>query len=165
MEWFERRKERIRRINRLISGIGAFSLIPLMLLTTAEVVSRKFFNRPIAGTVEISEYLLSIFILLGLAYAQQVKVHVAVSLFTSRLSQRIQSVLLIITTLISLAICILLAWQGLAVGLEERTVSDMLRIPQSPFRLLVALAAFMTCLELIINLGVTIADMTGRSVL
>jgi TRAP-type C4-dicarboxylate transport system permease small subunit len=163
MGWFEVWKNRIQRVNRLISGIGAFFLIPLMSLTTADVLSRNFFNRPIAGAVEMSEYLLSIFILLGLAYAQQAKAHVGVSLVTSRLSRKSQLILLMITTLISLAIAIVLTWQGLAVGLEERTVSDMLRIPQYPFRLLVAVAAFMTCLELVIDFGMAFAKLTGRS--
>jgi len=36
-----------------------------MLLTTGEVIGRNLFNRPIAGTVELSEYLLSIFISWG----------------------------------------------------------------------------------------------------
>ncbi len=88
MGWFEKLKKGIQRVNRLISGIGAFFLVPLMLLTTAEVLSRNLFNRPIAGAVEMSEFLLSIFILLGLAYAQQAKAHVGVSLFTSRLSRK-----------------------------------------------------------------------------
>jgi len=53
MGWFEVWKNRIQRVNRLISGIGAFFLIPLMSLTTADVLSRNFFNRPIAGAVEM----------------------------------------------------------------------------------------------------------------
>ncbi len=163
MGWFEKLKKGIQRVNRLISGIGAFFLVPLMLLTTAEVLSRNLFNRPIAGAVEMSEFLLSIFILLGLAYAQQAKAHVGVSLFTSRLSRKAQLVLLMITTLISLALCAILTWQGLAVCLEERTVSDMLRIPQYPFRFLVAVAAFLTCLELVIDFGTAISKLTGRA--
>ncbi len=38
-------------------------------------------------------------------------------------------------------------------GIEEKTVSDMLRVPQYPFRLLVAVAAFLMCLELLMDLG------------
>lgn len=160
---FEKWKTKVQRVNRWISGLGATILIPLMLLTTADVLSRDLFNHPIPGAVELSEYLLSIFILLGLAYAQQAKAHVGVSLFTSRLSRESQLVLTIITTLICLSICAVLAWQGLAVGLEERTVSDMLRVPQYPFRLLVAIAAFLTCFELFIDLGNAIQRLRRRA--
>ena len=57
-------------------------------LTAVDVVGRNLFNHPIPGTVELSQYMLAIFILLGLAYAQQMKAHVAVSIFTSRLPHR-----------------------------------------------------------------------------
>jgi len=163
MGWFDRWRKRAQKINRGISGVGSVFLIPLMLLTTADVVSRDLFNHPIPGAVELSEYILSIFILLGLAYAQQAKSHVGVSLFTSKLSTNTQSILLILTALICLFICVILTWQGLVVGLEERTVSDWLRVPQYPFRLLVAVAGFLTCFELLIDLGSAVQKLEGRS--
>ncbi len=156
-------KRAIQRLNRFISGVGAVFLIPLMLLTTGEVIGRNLFNRPIAGTVELSEYLLSIFILLGVAYTQQVKGYVCVSLFVSRLPLRGKMFLNIVSTLLSLFIFSILAWQGLIVGMEEKTVSDMLRMPQYPFRLLVAMAAFFTCLELLIDVGDSASKLLRRS--
>jgi TRAP-type C4-dicarboxylate transport system permease small subunit len=124
-----------------------------MLLTSADVFSRDLFNTPIPGTIELSQYLLAVFILLGIAYTQQVKGYVEVTLLTSRLPPRARSILSIIATLLSLFIILVLVWQGWVVGIEEQTVSDMLRIPQYPFRILVAVAAFLTCLELLIGLG------------
>ncbi|OGP70015.1 MAG: C4-dicarboxylate ABC transporter substrate-binding protein [Deltaproteobacteria bacterium RBG_13_47_9] len=150
-------------MNRWISGVGAVFLIPLMLITAADVICRNLFSRPIAGVVELSGYLLAVFILLGLAYAQQVKAHVEVSIITSRLPHRAQLFLNIITTLISLFIFSILAWQGLVVGIEERTVSDLLRVPQYPFRLLVAVASFFVCLELLIDFGDSVRKLAGRS--
>ena len=150
-------------MNRWISGAGAVFLIPLMLITAADVVSRDLFNHPIAGVVELSGYFLAVLILLGLAYAQQVKAHVTVSIITSRLPLPVQLVLNIIATLIGLLIFLILVWQGLVVGMEERTVSDLLRVPQSPFRLLVAIAAFLVCLELLIDMGDSIKKLARRS--
>jgi TRAP-type C4-dicarboxylate transport system permease small subunit len=163
MDWFDKLKKRIQTLNRWISGVGAVFLIPLMLITAADVVSRDLFNHPIAGVVELSGYFLAVFILLGLAYAQQVKAHVAVSIVTSRLPHRVQFVVNIIATLIGLFLFSILAWQGLVVGIEERTVSDLLRVPQSPFRLLVAIAAFFVCLELLIDMGDSIRKLPRRS--
>jgi TRAP-type C4-dicarboxylate transport system permease small subunit len=156
-------KKVVQKLNRFISGIGAVFLLPLMLITTGEVIGRNLFNRPIAGTVELSEYLLSIFILLGVAYTQQVKGYVGVSLFVSRLPLPGQMVLNIVQTLLSLFIFAILAWQGLIVGMEEKTVSDMLRLPQYPFRLLVAMAAFLTCLELLFDMGDSVSKLLRRS--
>lgn len=156
-------KKAIQKLNRVISGVGAVFLLPMMLLTTGEVIGRNLFNRPIAGTVELSEYLLAIFILLGVAYTQQVKGYVGVSLFVSRLPFRGQMILNIVSTLLSLFIFAILAWQGLIVGMEEKTVSDMLRVPQYPFRLLIAMAAFLTCLELLIDLADSFSKLFRRS--
>jgi TRAP-type C4-dicarboxylate transport system permease small subunit len=134
-----------------------------MLITAIDVVGRDVFNHPIPGTVELSQYMLAVFILLGLAYTQQVKAHVAVSIFTSHLNEHAQLILNIITTLLCLFISYILVWQGWVVGMEEKTVSDMLRVPQYPFRLLVALAAFLMCIELLIDFGDSLKKLVGRS--
>src|SRR3989304_7074502 len=141
MRGLEKIKKGIQAVNRFIAGVSGVFLIPLMIITAVDVVGRDVFNHPIPGTVELSQYMLAVFILLGFAYAHQVKAHVAVSIITSRLSQNAQFILNLITTLIGLFIFSILAWQGLVVGVEERTVSDMLRIPQYPFRILVPVAA------------------------
>jgi len=132
-------------------------ILPLMLLTSADVIGRAAWARPIPGIVELSSYMLDIFILLGVAYTQQVKGHVRVSMLTSRLPPRGQLLLEIVVTLLSLFIMALLAWQGWIVGMEETAVSDMLRIPQRPFKLLVGVAAFLLCLELLVDLATAFA--------
>ena len=143
----------IQRLNRGICYAGMFLILPLMLFTTADVIGRALWARPIPGIVELSSYALDVFILLGLAYTQQAKGHVRVSMLTSRMPPRIQLFLEIVVTCLSLFIIALLAWQGIVVGLEETAVSDMLRIAQSPFKLLVGVAAFLLCLELIVDLS------------
>ena len=163
MGWLEKIKKGIQAVNRFIAGVSGVFLIPLMIITAVDVVGRDVFNHPIPGTVELSQYMLAVFILLGFAYAHQVKAHVAVSIITSRLSQNAQLILNIITTLIGLFIFSILAWQGLVVGVEERTVSDMLRIPQYPFRVLVAVAAFSVCLELLVDVEETVNKLVRRS--
>jgi TRAP-type C4-dicarboxylate transport system permease small subunit len=135
-----------------MSYIGMILLIPMMFLTSGEVVGRAVWSQPIPGSIELSSYLLAAFILLGLAYTQQVKGHVRVTMFVSRLPEKWGLVLDVITSLLSLFIIAVMAWQGWVVGMEERTVSDMLRIPQFPFRLLVAAGGAFLFLELIFEL-------------
>jgi TRAP-type C4-dicarboxylate transport system permease small subunit len=133
-----------------------------MILTTLDVIGRDVFNDPVPGTVELSQYLLVTFVLMGLAYTQQAKGHVPVSVLTSRLPLRGQFLLKITSSLLGLFLFSLLAWQGWEIAMEERTVSDLLRIPQSPFRILVAVAAFLTFLELLIDLGDAIGKLAGK---
>ena len=143
----------IQRINRWICYAGMFLILPLMLFTTADVIGRAAWARPIPGIVELSSYVLDVFILLGLADTQQVKGHVRVSMLTSRMPPRSQICVEIVVTCLSLFIVTLLAWQGFVVGFEETAVSDMLRIAQRPFKLLVGVAALLLCLELVVDLA------------
>lgn len=161
--WFERVKKGIHQVNRFIAGVGACFLIPLMIITAGDVVGRDVFNHPIPGTIELSQYMLAVFILLGLAYAQQAKAHVGVSIVTSRLPQHAQLAFRIIATLLCLFISCILVWQGWVIGIEEKTVSDMLRVPQYPFRLIVAVAAFLMCLELVIDLEDSLIKLMGKA--
>lgn len=131
---------------------GMILLIPMMLLTSGEVLGRALFDKPIPGTMEISSYLLALFVLTGLAYTQQIKGHVRVEMITSRLPEKVRTVLDIITTLLCLFIVVVLIWQGWVLGMEERAVSDMLRIPQKPFKLFVSVAAVMLFLEFALDL-------------
>jgi TRAP-type C4-dicarboxylate transport system permease small subunit len=153
-------KEWIQRLTLYVSYLGMVLLIPMMLLTTTDVMGRALWSRPIYGTVELSSYMLAIFILLGIAYTHQVKGHVRVTMLTSRLPRRANLALDLVTILLSMFIIGLIAWQGWVVGMEERAVSDMLRVPQRPFKLLVSVAAFLLWLELCIDLFATIKQLS-----
>ena len=160
--WWTKTQKVIYRINFYVCVIGMLFIIPLMLLTTGDILSRKFLSKTIPGTFEISEYILATFILLGAAYTQQVKGHVGVDFLTSRLSPRVRIVCEIFTTILSLFIIGIVIWYGWLEGIRERTVSDMLRIPQYPFRILVAVGGFLLWLELLIDLSNSIGKLRRR---
>ncbi len=155
-------RKTIQKTTAALSFAGMFMVIPMMLLTSAEVVGRAVWSRPIPGTVELSSYLLAIFVLLGIAYTQQVKGHVRVEMLLMHLPDRVAAAVDLCTTLLSLFIIGLLAWQGWFEGVEEKAVSDMLRIPQWPFKLLVSVAGGLLFLELAIDLGGIFRRLAGR---
>ncbi len=142
--------------------IGMLLLIPLTGLTVADAAGRFFFNAPLPGTFELSEYLLAILVLTGAAYTQQVKRHVAVDFFTGRCPLRVQAALASLTGIASLFIVAVLVWQGAAAGMVETTVSDQLRIPQWPFRLLAAAGCLLLWLELFLDLVDSLRMAFGR---
>jgi TRAP-type C4-dicarboxylate transport system permease small subunit len=160
--WWTQTQKVIHRLNFYVCVVGMSLIIPLMLLTTGDIIGRKFLSKTIPGSFELSEYILATFILLGAAYTQQVKGHVGVDFVTSRLSPRVRIVCEIITTILSLFIIAIVIWQGWLEGIRERTVSDMLRIPQYPFRLLVAVGGFLLWLELLIDLVNAIGKLRRR---
>ena len=142
----------IRKSTLYMSNLGMFALIPMMLLTTGEVIGRAVWSKPIPGSMELSGYMLAVFILLGVAYTQQVKGHIRVSMLISLLPVRTQACLEAFTSLLSLCIVAVIAWQGWVIAMEERAVSDMLRIPQAPFKFLVFVAGLLLSLELLLDL-------------
>ena len=162
MEWLRNIRKPLQRLTLALSYGGMFLLVPMMLLTAGDVIGRVFWSRPIPGAVELSSYMLAVFILMGVAYTHQVKGHVRVGMLVSRLPERVGLILDVFTILLSLFIISILAWQGWVVGIEERTVSDMLRIPQLPFRLLVSVAALFLCLELLIDLFDSLGKLVRR---
>ena len=162
MEWLRNIRKPLQRLTLVLSYGGMFLLVPMMLLTAGDVIGRVVWSRPIPGAVELSSYMLAVFILMGVAYTHQVKGHVRVRMLVSRLPERAGLILDVITILLSLFIISILAWQGWVVGIEERTVSDMLRVPQLPFRLLVSVAALFLCLELLIDLFDSLGKLVRR---
>jgi len=141
LNWLDQLATYTKKLNYGMAFIGMFLLIPMMLLTTADVVARGLFNRPLTGVYELSSYLLAAFVLLGISYTYQVGGHVRIDLLISRLPKTLATVFDIITILLSLFIVSILVWQGWKIGISETAVSEQLRIPEVPFRLLVPLAA------------------------
>lgn len=142
--------------------LGMFLAIPLMLITTFDVLGRGIFNKPIPGTLELSEYMLAIIILLGAAYTQQVQGHVGVDFLTAKFSPLGRNICKVITDVASLAIITILMVYGYIVGVQETAVSDQLRVPQWPFKLFVAVGGFLLWLEIFVDLLKSIATLRGR---
>ncbi len=155
-------KKVIRGLSYWVCAIGMFLIIPLMLMTTWDVISRSFLNKPVKGSFELSEYLLSVIILLAAAYTQQVKGHVWVDFFTVKLSKPVQNVFKVITDCASLFIVSIIVIMGFLEAHEERAVSDMLRIPQWPFKMLVCVGGFLLWLEFLLDLFESAARLVRR---
>lgn len=142
----------IEGIIRCTATVGMVVLIPLMLITTGDVLGRSFFNKPVTGTFELSEYMLAVVVLLGAAYTQQVKGHVTVEFLTSRFGPKTQRVCRVATLSLSLFIVAVLVWQGFKLGIEETGVTDQLRIPRAPFKMLVGIGGGLLWLQILLNL-------------
>jgi len=153
----------IHRIVFYACFIGMVVVLLMMLLTTFDVIGRSIFTRPIPGTFEITEYMLVIIVLFGIAYAQQTGRHVRVELFADKLPPSGQIVLDSIFTLVAFVFFLLVAWQGWEGGfyaLHVKTASDILRIPSYPFEFLIAVGAFLLSLELLLKLITSVKSLS-----
>lgn len=152
----------VHKVTYSVCAAGMFLAIPLMLITTFDVLGRAIFNKPLPGTLELSEYMLAIIILLGAAYTQQVKGHVAVDFLTSRFPPKGQTICNIITNIASLAIITIMTIYGYIEGINETTVTDQLRVPMWPFKTLVAVGGLMLWMELLTDLITSVASLVRR---
>lgn len=142
----------IQAVTRFLGSVGMLLIFPMMLLTTADATLRDVWSKPIPGAFEMSSFILSVFILLGIAYAHQMKDHVRVTILVDRLPVKLGLLMSIFTTLLSMSVIAVMAWQGWVLTFETVSVSDMLRIPQWPFRLLVFICGVFLFLELFFDL-------------
>ncbi|MCA1959744.1 MAG: TRAP transporter small permease [Desulfomonile sp.] len=149
---FGKFRQVVQTLTRAFAYVGMAFIVPMMLLTSTDAVARDVWSRPIRGSFEMSSFMLSVFVLLGLAYAQQMKDHVHVTILIDRLPRKWRDALRMFTTLLSMGIVAIMCWQGIVVAFESSAFSDMLRIPQLPFRLLVAVGGLFLFLEFLFDL-------------
>lgn len=145
-------KSIVQKFTRGIAFCAMFLLLPMMFLSATDVTLRKFFTTTVPGTMEISSYLLAVFILLGLSYTHQCRAHVKVSFLLDRLPDKAKKIIEIFLNSLCLAMLLVLTFQGTIIALEETTVSDMLRIPEGPFRMALAVGCFSFALEILVDI-------------
>jgi TRAP-type mannitol/chloroaromatic compound transport system permease small subunit len=80
--------------------ISSFLIYPLLLIVLYEVCMRYLFNAPTTWGFEATTFLYGLHYMFGLAYTDVYDGHVKVDIFTSRLSEKIQAVIRILTNLV-----------------------------------------------------------------
>ena len=163
MKYFPQIRRGVEKINTFVAVFGMVLVIPLMLLTTADVLGRGFFNKPFPGTFELSEFMLAVVILFGAAYTQKEKGHVSVDFITSRFGLRTQKVFQVITLGLSLSIITIVVWQGFILGIEATEVTDQLRIPTGPFKFLVGIGGALLWLQLLFDLIDSVKELVRKT--
>lgn len=133
-----------------LSYIGNFALAAMMLLSTVDVIGRYFFNAPVLGAYEITEYLMLIMVFSYLALAQSEKAHINVDIVFNHLPAGLRHVLERLNHLVCLLMMLLVSWMSLQRIWElKRTgeASVLLKIPDYPFALFLVIGCLVFCLE------------------
>ncbi len=133
----------IHILNRLINpfikwvnNIGVIILFLMMILTAADVAFRYFLNKPILGSYEITEFMMTVLAAFTIGYAGIIKAHVNVDILFSKLNERLQGFISIFTNLICTIFFGLMFWRNIyqsSVLREANAVSPALSIPEFPF--------------------------------
>ncbi len=114
----------------------------LMLLTTADVVGRYFFNSPITGVFDLTHFAVLIMTFLGLAYCGFRRGHVSIELLFDRFSRPVRRVLNRAINLAGAVLFTLIAWRSLVQSVDVRDFGEASQLVEIPFFPLYWLLAF-----------------------
>ncbi len=124
-------------------GLAAgIALVALTLLTAVDVTLRAAFNAPIYGIQEVTELGLVIVTVLGIAYCGWTRAHIVIDVAQGLQPRWLLRACDVAMPAIGAAVMAVVAWQNLEEGLdmlERAKHTNVLRIPQWPFYLIIAL--------------------------
>jgi C4-dicarboxylate transporter, DctM subunit len=146
-----------------VNGVGMFLLFGIMLLLVTEVALANFFNRPVAASYELVQFMLVTMVFCGIGYTAVKRGHVAVDFVVSRLSKRAQLALETVTILLALGVFAVIVWQSIenaAYLRQKHETSYMLGIPTFPFYYVIAFGSTLLCAVLALQLVHTIREVT-----
>lgn len=159
----------IGKFELLLNYVAVLMLSVMVLLGTADVIARYFFNSPIKGALEINGLLLagSIFMIMG--YVQAKRTNIRLELFIDKYPKRPRLIVDLIVDFLTLALFVLIAWQSFALAWKDIDYGRLIEniyLPIYPFEFLLTFGAVMVSLETLMQLVRTIIkykQQTGTS--
>jgi TRAP-type mannitol/chloroaromatic compound transport system permease small subunit len=145
----------IRVIERLTGSVGIFAallIVPLILATSYEVLSRYFFGAPTIWAYEVGYMLTGSHFLLAMAFALREGQHIRIDIFSGRFSERTRAIidLACFAVLLPLTMWLTVALvRHLRTGYEnaERSGQSALNLPVWPFRVVFVVAFVLLALQ------------------
>jgi len=161
MQFFE---QILKLCENAIMIVGGICLFLLMAVIVCDAGGRYFFNAPISGVYEISEfYLMIAIVFLGLARTQRLKAHVRVELVLERLpvsvARMLEVVFLLATIVVFACITYVTARNGWNNIVLNRWTTGVVAIPTGPSWLIVALGSGVFTVRLVFD---TLCIILGR---
>lgn len=105
----------IEKVNLITNNITHYVsmtiLFVLMLLTSADIIGRFFFNKPITGTFELTGILLALIIFFSLGTLQNKGEHIDIDFLTNKFPVKLQEILKMIVSLFLFIFLVLVTWQ------------------------------------------------------
>jgi TRAP-type C4-dicarboxylate transport system permease small subunit len=140
------------RVLRLMALGGGVVLMLLMGYTVLDVMLRYGFNKPFSGSLEVTEFAMSLIVFLGIAYCGFTGGHVAVDILERPLQSPKLRFVPVLLTLASAVLFAAIAWLTAAEALSSmQRVSNMVRWPHWPFQMTVAFGSAMYAVVLLVQ--------------
>jgi TRAP-type C4-dicarboxylate transport system permease small subunit len=136
----------------LLGGIVIFLLV---LLATSNVLGRWFFSLPVSGYIDWVEQAMAFFAFLGIAYTQREGGHIRMDMLVARLHGRSLWFIELISTLLMLAITLILIAGSYLHFLRAYQIGDSsldINLPVWPAKLVVPVALTILALRLLLQI-------------
>jgi len=134
-----------------LEGVAGATLFAMMLLTTADVTGRFFFNSPILGSVELTQLMLAAVVFLSLPVACWREEHVSVDLLDAIFPPRWIWLRQMIVNLIVTAALWVMAGRVWALGSRAFAWGDVTEFLRLPIGYLIYLMAIMLALSALLT--------------
>jgi len=142
-------------VTRWLNWMAAAAIIAVMVIVCINVVGRGVFGNPLKGTVDIVSLLGALVIAGAIAYTQVLKGHIRITLFVERLPDRIQYIIKSLVDLIGFSLFALVSWQTILFVRDTAEIgelSEVLKIPLTPFAVVVSVGCLALTLVLLVDL-------------
>jgi len=159
MSAFQRLRHAYGRLLHACGLVSAISIFIMLILVVANVLSRYLFNAPITGAFEVTEALMVVIIMLGLALTQYHGGHIRVSIVTRRLPPalaRFSRISALLLGAVFFAWCAYASWKFAlqSYSFDEREWGSI-TFPLYPFKFVVFLGVILLAIQFALD---TIAE-------
>lgn len=138
-----------------IAVVAAFAFFAMMWLIDANALSRKLANAPVTGTLEITEALMVVAILLPMAYTQMMRSHIRVTLVTKHLPLAAQRYLYAAALVVGFVFAAWAAWAAFGFFMRSYTADEhawgTVRFPIYPSKGAVALGMMLLAIQFLLD--------------
>ena len=159
----------MHKVERFLNFIGGgLILTAMMILVTCDVIARFFFNHPIHGATEITEFMMVGMFYFTLAYTQGVKHNIKVEVIITHLSPKAKQIAEFVTYFLGLLLFALITWQGVRSAADAWAIGEitfgLVELPLFPAKVLVPIGSFMLCLRFIMDIIEGWKELKGKAV-
>lgn len=158
----------VDRLNRFVGHIAMYLFFVLAAIMLWSTISRTAFGVPVNWALEMSQFLLSAYYLLGGAYATQEGAHVRMDLFYSRLSPRRRAAVDGFTILFVIFFLGVLLWGSIsstqyALQYNQKNYSAWAPVLW-PVKMVMTIGIFLMLLQFIAQFFKNIAEARGKPI-
>ena len=145
-----------RILDRLMEGFAWLAGLLMMFSLIAvciDVVMRYFFNRPTGWVLQFSEYILLYIPFLAAAFVLREESHIRIDIVLNRLTRKTQSLISMITSLLSCLVLAILTYYGAYITIDfyQRNVPTLkyLKIPEFLVIMVIPIGCFLFSIQFI----------------